>query len=1073
MKISAQYAFIAFLVYYSLPAPCLCDCGSVNVYEKMIEIPTYSFSRTVSSPPIFSAFDQGLYPYLTFDRSSLSPAAERKEYAAILLENEYLELTIVPELGGRIWYTREKHSSKSIFWENRTVKPTGYNPRGAWPAGNLEVYGPYDVHMTTWPGEPWAFTTKKNTDSSASIILSHLDHFFRDKLTAEFRLYPGINAVEIGIHLYNPNPVRNRYMLWTNAAFDGSDETEFLYPMTKTIGHDTSKFDTWPVSNGIDFSRQKNNLHMLGVFGLDLYDNYIGAYNHQTDRGLICYTDRSLARGAKMWTWGTGSAARRQMETYTDREGPYVEIQSGRFVWDGVYEYIEPGMSDGWKEWWYAPDGIGGVVKANEFGALNVERIGAGRFSIAFDTTRFMNQASFGFRRGNGDWERMKVTLDPNQPFRIQQTMNPNELFAVRFQDRNERTIIHYEYPDTRAENAWFAEDSIPHDWAPEEELSAEALYRKGIAEDKFGRMEAANRLFKKTLDKEPSHSRALVALGIQAIHRFECEIALDYFTTALRGEPDNGEARYYSALVRKELGDLNQARREFNLVIPNCLQYVRAQYELGILDLQQRGWDEAKNRFRHCLEINGRDTKIVAALAYSLRKLGEEEEAAQWRNRLLELDPTSSFAVAEKIFDRAADRETLQVTLEHFTGNHPQGYLELATQYWEYFAWQEAVNCLQIGSRRMPSPPQQLYHFYRAFLLDKAGDCVGAAEQLHQAVLGDASDTIPIPIQPFRYEDMKVLQWAADQSDSLSNQANYFLGNLFWSLGRKKDAIQTWSRSVENSANFLLLRNFGLGNVLEGDAALGFTTLSKAIRLRPEEQDTVLDFAKLQAQHGRVDAALILVNRLYEQSPESDKTVQTRALMLAQKSEWESAAKMIEQHTFNPEHRSDSLVNLYKNIQLSLAADDLKNHKKADALNHLRLADHPPANLGADDFAARTDTRIAVLRAVVTENTEDWRSAAEVTPLPNPSQRFYHALALQHTGKTTEANREFQQLKNTLKTDGNERQESPLYLEALLAAQEGNIEGSKGLLNRILKQNAGDLSALTETLWIPMVFRD
>ncbi len=347
----------------------------VSFTRGALEIPTYTFGRSETVAPLFPVIENmGLYPYARLDHNSLSRKPAPVRYESLTLENEYLRVVILPELGGRIWSARDKTANREIFYYTSVIKPTAYNQRGGWPAGNLEVYGPYDAHMLTWPGEPWPWAFEKHQDGSATITLSHIDHFFRNKLSMAVTLHPGRAFIELKITLRNDQPLANRYLLWTNAGIAASDDTRFVYPMTRTIGHDSSELSTWPVARGTDLSLQKNNRNMLGVFGLDLYDDFIAAYDSKADYGTICYKDRRIARGAKTWTWGVGEAARRQMESYTDMDGPYVEVQSGRFVWDGNYEFIEPGRSDGWIEYWYGIGGLGELTTATRDAAISFDK---------------------------------------------------------------------------------------------------------------------------------------------------------------------------------------------------------------------------------------------------------------------------------------------------------------------------------------------------------------------------------------------------------------------------------------------------------------------------------------------------------------------------------------------------------------------------------------------------------------------------------------------------------------------------------------------------------------------------
>ena len=181
--------------------------------------PTYTYSREETDAPLFKAVENGgFYPYTAFDWESRSEKPSPVTYDSLVLENEYLRLEFLPELGGRIWSAYDKVAKRELFYHPTVIKPGRYNARNDWPVGNLELYGPYDSHMITWPGEPWPWAVVHHPDGSATVILTHIDHFFRDKISLEVTLHPGKAYVEFTTHLYNKNLLPNRYLIWTNAG---------------------------------------------------------------------------------------------------------------------------------------------------------------------------------------------------------------------------------------------------------------------------------------------------------------------------------------------------------------------------------------------------------------------------------------------------------------------------------------------------------------------------------------------------------------------------------------------------------------------------------------------------------------------------------------------------------------------------------------------------------------------------------------------------------------------------------------------------------------------------------------
>ena len=127
-----------------------------------LTVPTYSFRRSEIVAPLFKSIENaGHYPYTVLDWNSRIEKPESVEYESLVLENEYLRVTFLPELGGRIYSAFDKIAKREIFYRPSVIKPGRYNQRGGWPVGNLELYGPFDAHMLTWPGEPWAWACER------------------------------------------------------------------------------------------------------------------------------------------------------------------------------------------------------------------------------------------------------------------------------------------------------------------------------------------------------------------------------------------------------------------------------------------------------------------------------------------------------------------------------------------------------------------------------------------------------------------------------------------------------------------------------------------------------------------------------------------------------------------------------------------------------------------------------------------------------------------------------------------------------------------------------------------------
>ncbi len=676
----------------------------IKFTRSTLEVPTYTINRSETVAPLFKSADgAALYPYARLDREAMSRKPVPVRYEALTLENEYLRVVILPELGGRIWSARDKTANREIFYYTSVIKPTVYNQRGGWPAGNLEVYGPYDAHMLTWPGEPWPWALRRNNDGSTTIVLSHIDHFFRNKIAMEVTLHPGRSFIELTLRLRNNNLLPNRYLLWTNAGIAATEGTRFVYPMTRTIGHDSAELSTWPMVQGTDLSWYKNNQNMLGVFGLDVYDNFIGTYDSQTDYGTICWTDRRVARGVKTWTWGTGEAAMRQMKHYTDTDGPYVEVQSGRFVWDGNYEFIEPGKSDGWTEYWFGAGKLGGMTTATRDAAISFD-LQQQQAKLAVTATGKFPNATLKLMAGETTVWRTQQSLSPTNVYRTTFALKPEatgRVLKLEVRAANGDILAQYiQQPDNSHPDVVFATDSIPRKFAALETLTAEETFQKGLAHEKFGELEAAGQAYRAALTKDNRFTTPHLRLGLIALERAQHDDAIKHFQAVLERDPTNGEAHYFLATAFAELGKITEAQRHYFRLLPSSAKFEQRDYGLGLLALGAGDFKLAAQHLSQAVAITPTQLSARQAYAFTLRKLGRTAEAQQEGDALLKLDPTNAFAHAEKSLF-STQRSALSVQrLDTACAHHEQGYLELACEYMRLSAFSEARRIVEQGLR-------------------------------------------------------------------------------------------------------------------------------------------------------------------------------------------------------------------------------------------------------------------------------------------------------------------------------------------------------------------------------------
>lgn len=1053
----------------------------VSLTRGMLEVPTYTISRSETVAPLFKTADSSaIYPYARLDRDSMSRKPMPVRYESLTLENEYLRVVVLPELGGRIWSARDKTANREIFYYTSVIKPTGYNQRGGWPAGNLEVYGPYDAHMLTWPGEPWPWAIRRDNDGSATIILSHIDHFFRNKISMEITLHPGRSFIELKLRLRNNNLLPNRYLMWTNAGIAATEGTRFVYPMTRTIGHDSSELSTWPIVRGADLSWYKNNQNMLGVFGLDVYDNFIAAYDYQTDFGTVCWTDRRLARGIKTWTWGTGDAAMRQMKHYTDSDGPYIEIQSGRFVWDGNYEFIEPGKSDGWTEYWFGTGKLGGLTTASRDVVINFEAR-QNQAKLAITATGKYPQAMIRLKTGENTIWQTKQNLSPDQVYRTEIGLKSGYFSHVlRLEVRTADGVLlaeHVQRPDGSHPDSVLAIDSIPRRFDSIDKLTAEEAYQQGLAHEKFGKLEQADQVYGAALAKDGNYTAPRLRLGLMALERDRHDDAIDHFKAVLDRDPTNGEAHYFLSIAHTELGKLVEARRGYFRILPSSGKFDQRDYGLGLLALNAGDFKEAGQYLSQAVAIGPSQVSARQAYAFTLRKLGRMAEADKECDALLKLDPTNAFAYAEKQFlSRSQSSPTVfgkNPQLDRACANHEQGYLELACEYLRLSANPEAQQIIERGLRILPTAGP-LLHYYRAYLADKNGD----STTMRLSIEAARKQSLQPAIFPFRRETIRVLKriLAIEPKDA---NANCLLGEILYSRAQRVEGISAWRSAIDSDPNhFMALRDLGLAlletGVKDGHSDEALALLARAAEQRPDLLSNTILVAQLKARAGNPEAAREIIERALINKSQNDRLIENLAAVEVQSGHPQRAISMLEKHTFEPQHQSYSLLHLWQAANLTLSAQ----MNKGEAIRHIRAAQSPPANLGLDDFATLRSGRLLVFEALLLEATGDqsaamqaWKSAAGIEHPTGNEEGLFCAIALDRTGQRVQSEEWFENFLSVNQINNqnvsNNRGAGAYYLAGIYAAFKGQPDQARQNLRRCIEIDGSQLWAGQALAWL------
>src|SRR3990170_486514 len=173
-------AFVAGLLLLVEPS-----LAKVKAWEGTVTIPTYGWAEDVNpklwaleSQAKFSITVKGsiVYPYTMQDH--LSRTKQDRTYKALFLENEYLRVTCLPELGGRLFSVFDKTEGKEMFHMNRVIKPSMIAMRGAFITGGVEWNPGPQVHTVTLVS-PVDCLVGQNDDGSVYLEVNNQEKMFR------------------------------------------------------------------------------------------------------------------------------------------------------------------------------------------------------------------------------------------------------------------------------------------------------------------------------------------------------------------------------------------------------------------------------------------------------------------------------------------------------------------------------------------------------------------------------------------------------------------------------------------------------------------------------------------------------------------------------------------------------------------------------------------------------------------------------------------------------------------------------------------------------------------------------
>jgi tetratricopeptide (TPR) repeat protein len=773
--------FVLPLVAALLTAPAPTGAQSARVSEEVRTLTTYPFSEP-NRVPILTR-DRRLYPYHSFEGYTVT--AEPRAWRVVKLENDYLEVYVLPEVGGKVWGAVVKATGHEFIYRNEVMKFRNIALRGPWTSGGIELnFGVIGHSPAT--ATPVDFLTRESPDGSVGCIVGSMDLPSRTHWRVEIRLPADRACFETEVLWYNPTPLEQPCYNWMTAAAFARDDLEMYMPGDAYLRH-SGEAIPWPFDDEERFlPRYRENdfgghksYHVVG----ELHD-FFGGYYHDEDYGFGHWSRYEEMPGQKLWLWALSREGGVWEDLLTDSDGQYVEFQAGR-----TFVQYSPGGSvnpitqvgfaplsaDRWTETWFPVEGAGGLTDASPRGVLHVSPIN-GRLDIgvnAFQDTRDTLMVWSGDRLV----ENRIVGLATLEPFQATVEVTPGETYRVRLPILG---LEHRSDPSGRLLSRPFQTD--PEAFPALSEANRLVFQADELRQAR--RYREAGALYRRALTETAWDRGALLGLTELAIRQARYGEARSLVDRLLQLDAYDAEANWLAGVVHRTEGRLADARDAFGWAARSTAFRSAAYAQLAELMIGLEEWAEAARHARRAIEYDRHSVTGWRALAVIGRKAGHPALAGEAREELLTFDPLHHFARAEAwLAAGGAEGDAAEALLGSVGGEYPdQTLLELAVDYTRLGLVEDARSVLGLADTVMPG---------------RGGSWVGGTTaapviRAWQAWLRqDASllegDVDPAFAFPYRPESLPVMTWAADHGSSWVWR--YMLALNLWALDRDQEA--------------------------------------------------------------------------------------------------------------------------------------------------------------------------------------------------------------------------------------------------------------------------------------------
>ena len=948
----------------------------VTVRRESVVIPTYNPLPPDKNPMflekrVYQGSSGKVYPLPFFDR--VSEKKTDRSWDAVHLENQFLKVMILPEIGGRIHIGQDKTNGYDFFYRQSVIKPALVGLAGPWISGGVEFNWPQHHRPATFM--PVDVEIEHHSDGGVTVWCGDHDPMARMKGMHGVCLHPDKAFIELKVRAYNRTSSVQTFLWWANVATRVNESYQSFFPpdVSYVADHARRSMSEYPICHGSYYGVDYEKRGKIGVpkseiprdfvppncggsapvdyppNDLSFYANipvptsymcmgskedFFGGYDHAVQAGVVHVANHHIAPGKKQWTWGNHEFGYAWDRSLTESDGPYIEIMAGVYTDNQPdFSFLMPGETKSWSQYWYPIQKIGPACHANTNAAVSFH-LEKGFIHLGVSVTEDFKEAKISlFARG----KRISIfrrDLAPGDSFvtriRISKGLKETDL-VLNVTDSMGREIIAYA-PKKLGKSPVPppATEPLP----PEEISSTDELYITGLHLEQYRHATLSPEIYwREALRRDPGDARCNNALGLRYLQRGEFAEAEKYFRKAIdrltlrNSNPYDGEPHYNLGRVLRYLKRDAEAYDAFYKSAWNQAWQSAAYHQIAELDCRKGDWGSALGHLDASLRLNCDNLRALNLRTMVFQKLGRSAEAGELIHATRKLDPLDCWS--RFLADGTINCDT-------------QTRFDLALDLASAGFFSEAISIIALAAADPGTAP--LIGYYKGWLHGQLGEAKKALSAFHEA-----AKAIPDYCFPSRIEEILILETAmlANPKDS---RAPYYLGNLFYDKRRHDKAIRMWERSAELDPGFSVVwRNLGIGYFnVSRKPAKARAAYENAFRSNPDDARLLYERDQLWKRLSVAPAKRLreLENHFMLVARRDDLSVEICTLY-NQTDQPKKALGIISGRNFQPwEGGEGQALGQHVRTQLALGRRALEADEPTIAIEHFRHALTSPRNL-------------------------------------------------------------------------------------------------------------------------------